>query len=275
MDSLEHHRQRSEFIRKLVQRSLTRQIHTGGPSQVMPKTIVQYWHNLRELPQDVEECMASWRNWRLRGFDYLLFDEHSAKAFIHQSLGRRYSRAFEHCYHPAMQSDYFRLCFVFAEGGGYFDADDICVGTSIDWLFADGRLKLQPLCYDKASGAMVRPSEFLQEDAFKPDWIFYFNNNPLIATRGHSLVEHALMESTSLLEIAVDGELPEIQATTGPGNLSKSIFQILSFSEVLERELLVLRDWELVARSRWPLSYRGDARNWRLSNKQRFCAGKE
>ena len=104
-----------------------------------------------------------------------------------------------------------------------------------------------------------------------PNWIFYFNNNPLIASRGHSIIECALSEATSLLELAGEGALPEIQTTTGPGNLSKSIFDLGTTSGGgIDDDLAVLRDWNSLAVSRWPLSYRGDARNWRLSNQKRF-----
>ena len=102
-------------------------------------------------------------------------------------------------------------------------------------------------------------------------WIFYFNNNPLIASRGHSIIERALSQATSLLELAGEDALPEIQTTTGPGNLSKSIFDLGTTSEGgVESDLVVLRDWDSLAVSRWPLSHRGDARNWRLSNQKRF-----
>jgi mannosyltransferase OCH1-like enzyme len=199
-----------------------------------------------------------------------LFDERSAKAFIGGSLGARYERAFERCYHPAMQADYFRLCYLLIEGGFYVDADDVCIGTQINWLFDDGRLKVQPLCYDIASGTMVNPSVFLNIDAYNPSWIFYFNNNPLIANRRHPVIERALRQATDLLELPGEGGLPEIQATTGPGNLSKSIFDFGATSGGVESNLVVLRDWDLLAVSRWPLSHRDDARNWRLSNQQRF-----
>ena len=66
------------------------------------------------------------------------------------------------------------------------------------------------------------------------------------------------------------GELPEIQSATGPGNLTKSIFDLATEHSDIERTVLVLRDWEDVATSKWPLSYRDDARNWRLSNQQHY-----
>lgn len=92
---------------------------------------------------------------------------------------------FDRCYHPAMQADYFRLCYLSVEGGFYVDADDVCLGTEINRLFDDGRLKVQPLCYDRASGTMVSIADFLRIGAYQPSWIFYVNNNPLIASKRH------------------------------------------------------------------------------------------
>lgn len=270
-DSPEHHRQRSEFIRALVQ-DFSGQHYTNEPTtHSTPRTIVQFWHDHEQLPPDVEECIASWTRWQAEGLTHLLFDENEARAFISHSLGNRHVYAFDCCYHPAMQADYFRLCYLFVEGGFYIDADDVCISDDIVWVFDDGRLKLQPLCYDIANDAMVEPSKFLRPKAFDPNWIFYFNNNPLIASRNHPIVELALSRATSLLELAGGNELPEIQSTTGPGNLSRSIFELgMASEETLRSELIVLRDWETVAISRWPLSHRRDARNWRLSNQIRF-----
>ena len=270
-DSPKHHRLRSEFIRDLVQHGLDHHPVTDKYGCLTPKTIVQFWHDLRQLPLDVEECVSSWARWERSGFTHHVFDEHAAKAFIGGSLGLRYECAFQRCYHPAMQADYFRLCYLLVEGGFYVDADDVCVGTDIGWLFEDGRLKLQPLCYDICSGAMVKPSLFLCAGAYDPNWIFYFNNSPLIASRRHPIIERALIQATSLLELGGEDALPEIQSTTGPGNLSKSIFDVGTTSGgSLESDLVVLRDWNSLAVSRWPLSYRGDARNWRLSNQKKF-----
>jgi mannosyltransferase OCH1-like enzyme len=274
-DTSEHHRRRSEFIRRLVQRSVGRLPINAQYVQRTPRTIVQFWHDLQQLPGDVQECIASWTRWTSSGFAHRLFDEGSAKAFIGASLDARHEHAFERCYHPAMQADYFRLCYLFVEGGLYVDADDVCVGTDVDWLFDDGRLKIQPLCYDVASGTMVAPSVFLGSDAYNPNWIFYFNNNPLIANREHPIIERALRQATDLLELADDDVLLEIQATTGPGNLSKSIFEFGTTCGSVESDLVVLCEWDSLAVSRWPLSYRADARNWRLSNQQRFRRNSE
>jgi mannosyltransferase OCH1-like enzyme len=273
-DSPEHHRQRSEFIRKLVQRPLGQHSINDRCRQPIPKTIVQFWHDLGQLPPDVEECVRSWTVWETSGFKHRLFDEHTAGAFISHSLGARHKRAFERCYHPAMQADYFRLCYVLVEGGIYVDVDDVCVGTDIGWLAEDWRLKLQPLCYDIATGAMVKPAVFLRAEAYDPSWIFYFNNNPLIAGPRHPVIEHALSQATRLLELAGKDEFPEIQTATGPGNLSKSIFDLgTRTSSDIESGVVVLVDWDALAVSHWTLSYRSDARNWRLSNQKRFDHG--
>jgi mannosyltransferase OCH1-like enzyme len=77
---------------------------------------VQFWHDLGQLPPDVEECVRSWTVWEKSGFEHRLFDEPTAAAFISSSFSARHKRAFERCYHPAMQADYFRLCYVLAEG---------------------------------------------------------------------------------------------------------------------------------------------------------------
>jgi hypothetical protein len=63
------------------------------------------------------------------GFDHLVFDEGAAENFIGERLSRREVAAFRSCALPAMQSDYFRYCAVWALGGIYADADCECVGS--------------------------------------------------------------------------------------------------------------------------------------------------
>jgi hypothetical protein len=262
----ERRRARSSFVRRLVQRSSGSAIASSVFARKPPKRIVQFWDDLDRLPGDVGECIETWKKTEEQGVERLLFDKHQARKFIHQRLGPRHKEAYDKCYHPAMQSDYFRLCYIFVEGGCYIDADDVYDGSPIQHLFSDGRLKIQPLCYDMATNMMVPPSLFTKPGANAASWIFYFNNNPLIAGSGHPLIDRALAQATLSLEKDVTNSLPEIQSTTGPGNLTKSIFDAATESREIKQTLLVLRDWENIAKNRWHLSYRNDARNWRLSN---------
>ena len=86
--------------------------------------------------------------------------------------------------------------------------------------------------------------------------------------RGHPIIEGALAAATEALERPESAGLPEIQSTTGPGNLTKSVFDHATEQGGVEDTLLVLSRWEDIAISKWPLSYRHDARNWRLSNQR-------
>jgi hypothetical protein len=261
---------RSNFVRELVQGAGDSAVTSSLFARKIPKRIVQFWDDLDRLPGDVSECIETWRTTEELGVKRHLFDNQKAGDFIYQNLGLRHKKAYDKCYHPAMQSDFFRLCYIFAEGGCYIDADDVYNGSQIEHLFSDGRLKIQPLCYDTATHMMVPPSLFTKAGANATSWIFYFNNNPLIAPSGHPVIGHALNQATLSLENVGTDSLPEIQSTTGPGNLTKSLFDAAAENEEIKRTLLVLSKWEDTAKSKWELSYRNDARNWRLSNCQGY-----
>ena len=264
-------RARSNFVRNMVQRRDDSPFTSTTWSNPTPKRIVQFWNDLQRLPEDVKACMNSWKPLERIGFELEVFDENSARTFIRNRLGARHERAFDKCYHPSMMSDYFRYSYVLVEGGFYIDADDVYHCTSIDQLFGDGRLKLQPFCYDIATLQMVSPSIFTEPGANQPGWIFYFNTTPLIASRHHPIVERALLNATLSLEADLASELPEVQATTGPGNLTQSVFEVLN-EGCSPDSMTVAHDWEQISTSQWPLSYRNDSRNWRLSNQQPYRA---
>lgn len=239
-NSSDHHHKRSEFIRKLIQEKQKAQFTRNGAHGI-PKTIVQFWHDLSELPEDVAECITSWSKWESRGFVHRLFDRQSAEDFISRTLSYEHVLAFGRCYHPAMQADYFRLCYIFVEGGLYVDADDVCIATDISLLFHGSQLKVQPLCYDIDSDSMVGPEDFLKQSSEPKNWIFYVNNNPLVGRKGDPIVERSLMRSTRQLNDADRGDLLEIQSATGPGNLSRTIFEMGAASDI-EGDLLILKD---------------------------------
>lgn len=262
-------RARSNFVREMVQSRAESELISTTRSIAAPKRIVQFWDDLDRLPDDVKACMESWRQLEHCGFEIEVFDESLAKNFIRRHLGDRYEKAFDKCYHPSMMSDYFRYSYVFVKGGFYIDADDVYHGNPIDQLFEDGRLKLQPFCYDIVTCQMVPPSIFTVPGANQLGWIFYFNTTPLIAAPHHPIVERALLNATLSLEADLVTGLPEVQATTGPGNLTRSVFEILN-EGCSSDAMMVAHDWELISTSQWPLSYRNDSRNWRLSNQQAY-----
>lgn len=258
---------RSTFVRELILHQIKSADHTVGSSNIsapsIPRTLVRYWHDLNELPEDVKECLNSWNRLDREGFEIRMFNDLSAKAYIADKFGARETVAFARCRHPAMRSDYLRMCFVLAEGGMYVDADDVLLDDGWKDIFQDGRLKLQPLCFDIPTGLMVPASQFLLADLPTGDRVFYVNNDPIAAPAGHPLLARALARSTERL--LGKEEVPIIQSTTGPGNFTVALathaHALLSAGSPLDFEFL--RNWDAIAETRWDLSYRGDARNWR------------
>jgi mannosyltransferase OCH1-like enzyme len=258
----EDDRRRSQFMRRLVQ-EVDADV-TQSVAATLPRLLVQFW-DTAAIPTDVRECLDSWRQLDEHGFKRILFDDRKAGHFIAEQFGRRYLSAFERCGHPAMRCDYFRLCFIARYGGFYVDADDVYIGGECTHLFRDTRLKLQPLCYDMSTGEMVPREAFTKKHSDGPGWIFYVNNNPLLAPPSHPVIRMALARATQNL-LRHESERPDIQSATGPGNLTASLVRhaIASQHATGDRDFTIIHDWGDVAFSRWPLRYRSDERNWRL-----------
>jgi mannosyltransferase OCH1-like enzyme len=192
-----------------------------------------------------------------------MFGDASAHTYIAEQYGPREVAAFERCRHPAMRSDYLRICFVLAEGGLYVDADDVLLGDGWREILRDDTLKVQPLCYDTEAGGMVSAAELRRTDLPTENRIFYVNNNPIAAPADHPVLRRALSRATAAL--LGEDPFPEIQSTTGPGNLTASL--AAHALEVQERstqpDFELLLDWDATAEQCWDLAYRSDARNWR------------
>jgi mannosyltransferase OCH1-like enzyme len=192
-----------------------------------------------------------------------MFSDASASAYIAERYGARERGAFARCRHPAMRSDFLRMCFMLAEGGFYVDADDVLLGDGWKTIFRDGLLKVQPLCYDIAAGGMVPAAEIWRADLPTDGRIFYVNNDPIAAPAGHPVIRRALARATARL--LGEDLLPEIQSTTGPGNLTAALAAHARDRTLVgaSRDFELVRNWDAIAETRWELSYRADARNWR------------
>ncbi len=259
---------RSDFIRHMVKKPYSSFKFIKNATDTVPKTIVQFWDDSNYIPADVQQCIKTWRFFEDKGFEHIIFNEHDARVFISEMFSQNYVEAFDRCYHPAMKSDYFRLCFIFIHGGCYIDADDAYNGTDIELYFKDDRLKLQPLCYDIDTNTMIKPSIFMNPNNHSENWIYYFNNNPLIARPGNPIIKYALERATKILIKNDQNNFPELQSTTGPGNLTASLVALVSNKAM--HNVLIISDWDTHAQTIWLLDYRKDNRNWRLSNKKEF-----
>ena len=111
---------------------------------------------------------------------------------------------------------------------------------------------------------MIPPEIFTEGNTYEESWVFYFNNNPLIAPFHHIIIDKALEQSTYLLN---KSSLPptDIQSITGPGDLSKSIFSCREEIDLSPR-ITVISNWGKIAETKWELEYRSDSKNWRMMN---------
>ena len=258
---------RSQFIRELTLRQLHQatlpQAVLPSHASAIPRLLVRYWHDHSALPDDVRACLDSWERLADEGLELRTYSDATAERYIAENYGARELKAFAACRHPAMRCDYMRLCVILAEGGFYVDADDVLLDNGWKEIFRDARLKLQPLCYDIPACGMVRAAEIWRTDLPTEGRVFYINNDPLAAPTNHPVIRRALTRATD--KLLGSDPAPEIQSTTGPGNLTASLAiharELILIGGAMDFELL--RDWDAIAETRWELSYRGDARNWR------------
>lgn len=248
---------RSEFIYYFLQKQ---KYTCSNEEVVIPKVIVQYWHSFDELPNDVFNCIESWKILKNKGFEFELFDDDSAKEFITKHLGKEHLTSYLKCHHPAMRCDYFRLCYLYIKGGFYVDSDELYLNEEIDFLFNNNNIKIQPFCYSIEKEEMIEIEDYLYKP-YNDTNIYYFNNNPIVVPPFHELILIALKRATD--KLLKEENIFDIQSTTGPGNLSAStVYYLLSGNEKID----IIDSWNSISKSPWPLSYRNDDRNWRLYN---------
>lgn len=235
---------RSYFIWNLIQCSRRALPEVGGV--IIPRQIIQFWNDIKAIPPDVQVCIDSWKACENYGFKRLLFDDNSARNFIASNYEHHYVKAFAFCRHPAMRADYFRLCYIYRYGGFYVDADDVYKGFDITPWFNNGKLKIQPLCYDTSTDLMVNTEKFIAHNKYSSNLIYYVNNDPLIAPPNHPLIHIALERCTKKL-LESGGKTSDIQSTTGPGNLTASLVRYLLESVPTDdfKDVMLIDNWDI------------------------------
>jgi hypothetical protein len=255
---------RSGYVRHLVQNPHPEVAR--NPNGPIPKTLVQFWDDAQAIPGDVRDCLATWEALDSHGFTRMLFDDGTARRFIAAYLGHRCVQAFDHCPHPAMRADYFRLSYILVSGGFYVDADEAYLSGDPSGLLANNCLRVRPLCYDRAAGENVPLSTFLEPGADSLGWVFYVGNSPLLAPPRHPILRLALARATrQLLDDRVDRNV-SIQSLTGPHNLTASLVKHAVSLQLQNRHpnFAFITDWDDMASHQITLSYKSDARDWRL-----------
>lgn len=87
--------------------------------QGIPKNIVQYWSD-ESLPEDISRLTNTWPSVHT-SYNYQLFNRTSAIDFLKSNYTSEVVDAFISLKNPAMQSDLFRVAYLFAMGGIYID----------------------------------------------------------------------------------------------------------------------------------------------------------
>lgn len=249
---------KSLYIWDLIQKQNTEELKSG----FIPKVIIQYWDDKENIPDEVFICMKSWMELKDSGIKYLLFNDTTAKEFISKNYDERYLQAYNNCMHPAIKSDYFRLCYIYLNGGAYIDVDDICAVTDKEQLFTGTSLKLQALCYDLNANNMISATKAFYKE-YQDGRIYYVNNNPLISPPNNELIYRALITATKNLLNSTKLKTMDVQAIAGPGNLVNSIIWNSLLNDSIKSKFYIYTNWDDIALTKWQLGYRNDQRNWR------------
>ena len=215
-------------------------------------------------------------SWRAAAAGYVRFGDASAERFIAGRFDARHVAAYRRGHHPALRSDYFRLCYAWAEGGAYIDADEGYLGSGLPALLAGCRgLGLSPLVWARDEQRLAPRSEWRARADRVAAWNYYFANSPMIATSGHPAVAWALERATRLLLDAPEDARLDLHGTAGPTAITDAVFwtALQVGAGRAEAAPMTPVDWSSVADTDHRLLYKQDGRNWRQGEAIPLAAG--
>jgi hypothetical protein len=223
-------------------------------TSTIPRRLVQYWD--RNTPDQVQRLLDHNREMATRaGIDYVFFDEESAHNFLVEHESPDIARAYSMAVHPAMKCDLFRLCYLYAEGGFYVDAD-LALKRPLPGLFElpgsvvvfqwDSK-NLRNLCNWLIGGAMGSAAMRVAIDQTARSILFHVERDPQAA-------------------------LKRILEVSGPGIFTRSIALALGSGphkatgwESVNIELVSTAHRHVMVGPQFlkaPLQYKSDGRNW-------------
>jgi len=161
----------------------------------IPNMISQYWHS-ENLPEEISISSLNMRNFN-KEYSYHIENDNSAREFILTHYGKEICELFDACFHPAMRSDFWRLCWLYEKGGIYVDIDTKAHGPI-------GRI---------AAGSNF--SCFLTYSIGKP-WCI--DNDFIITEPRNSLISFIMNEMfNNIRKYLKTGNFENIWVETGPG----------------------------------------------------------
>lgn len=98
---------------------LDQKLNDPNPNSEIPKQIVQYWN---DTPSDVIVQIQNTVAISNPDFKQIIFNRDQAYTFLLEHYGYDIATAFKSIKIPAMQSDVFRIAYVYKYGGGYLDS---------------------------------------------------------------------------------------------------------------------------------------------------------
>ena len=263
-------------IRDIVKMSLTHSTKNIDQLTINPNAfhVFQYWDS-PVIPTDVLTIMDEWK--AAYSENYTRFSELQALLFIKQNFPIDYANAYQKCWHPAMKADFFRLCYLYKNGGCYVDADegvrfDEDDGASLKIPLIDIHhngdfLILRPIIRaDYGDGFVTIPfNEFVINFDKHTDAQCYFNNAPIICSPQNEIIRLALTRSKKLI-LGPEINHMSLHDITGPSNLSFCIIAHLLHSSFagLKPVNVIAIDWSLYSRDVDFLQYKNDNRYWGL-----------
>ena len=210
-----------------------------------PVPLLHYWH-AREIPPDVQACMASWRV-QNPSLEQRILCRDEAREIIAAHESPDMLLCFDEAPHPAVQSDIIRLVFLARDGGLYVDADERCVAP------------LSPLLQ------RLEAVEFA--GWLSPDTPSYLFNGFLAVRKGSPIIRAALDDMVALRrEHRARGIRSDIWQVSGPGLITRAVCRALSDPAHAGRIMLLAdREWRRFAHTDDTLGYKhSKAGNWRL-----------
>lgn len=108
------------FIKQII-------IQKKNKKRVIPMHIVQVWHNKKEIPDTVNQCINLIKKQNPE-FKHSLFDEKECRDFI---ASENFPSEVLECYDKikphALKADLWRYCYMYKKGGIYLDCKYYCI----------------------------------------------------------------------------------------------------------------------------------------------------